>query len=607
MTTKSLIRFSLILALASAPLVGMAQEEAPTGAAALGEPGPWIYTFYGTEYLSPGYLAAQGTADTSVELGAYNASADDSPDMAAEYYDTESGPTVNATVSTHQGWGSLYFLGAYQSSKTHEGELTFDIKRTVRSHNTYQKFIHRLGHDPMTNMEATSFNGKVVWTTDLDPDQEYGFDYSDFQSRTEFQFASIRALTLGAEFRDQKRTGHKQAFTTSHCDNCHIYSQSHRMDEETTDATIDAKVAWKGGYAKAAFTSRKLSHGTSMLPFTFDDALHPELQVPVFDNRLQYDSAEGDIGADLWPDISKDKTRLELVFHDVAGFSINANGVWTKTQNDYTNLQSDYKGYVVSAAKGWKSGWRFRWRGNAYSIDNDDVFIDVNDRVSIAGPHAGQTYEDVYGRNFDHWRYSALNRDGFESRADVSKRFGRKAGTLRFTWNYDTIERENYEVLPGEFTTTTNLLGASWRARPARGWNFDANIKYAKVDNAFMLIDGTCSTLVSQQYPNPWNPETPQYTDFHEARIAETTASASSWGSADLRLGYTTGKTTIFGKYIYYDGDNNDGDLTDWSRTSNTALVTVWSAPTEHFNWYATYSMMDSDLGLPACIVVFDG
>jgi hypothetical protein len=607
MNITSILRLSLILALSAAPFASFAQEEAAAPVASLGEPGPWIYTFYGEPYFAPGYWAAQGTSETTAEIGWYGASTDDSPDMAAEYYDTESGPTANATVSTHQEWGSLYFLGAFQSSKTNAGELDFDIKRTVRSHNSYNKFVHRLGHDPMTNLEATSFNGKVVWHTDLDPDQEYEMDYSVFESRTEFQLASLRAVTLGAEFRQQQRKGHAQAFTTSHCDNCHIYSQSHTLDEETSDATVDLKVAWKGGYVKGAFSSRSLEHGTSSVPVQFDDALHPELQVPVFDNRLQYDSDVGVVPADLWPDAEKDKTRLDLVLNDVGGVTVTANGIWSKTENTYTNLQSDYTGYILSAAKGWKSGWRFRWRGHAYSIDNDDVFVDVNDRVSIAGPHAGQTYEDVYGSNFDFTRMSALNRDAFESKADVSKRFGRKAGTLRFTWNYDTIDRENYQVLPGEYKTTTNLVGASWRARPAKGWNFEANLKYASVDNAFMLINGACSTLVSAQYPNPWNPETPQYTDFHNARIADTTASASSWGRADLRLGYTSGKTTVFGKYIYYDGDNSDGDLTDWSKTNNTALVTVWSAPTETFNWYATYTLMESDQDHPVCIPVFDG
>jgi hypothetical protein len=607
MNTKSILRLSLIVALLAAPMVGFAQEEGEAPAVVLGDPGPWIYTFWGVPYTVPGSSAAEGNAESSVELGFYGTDVDGSPDMAAEYDDTASGVTAGATVSAHQDWGSVYFLGAFQSSNTNAGELDFDIKRMVRSHNSYEKFIHRLGHDPMTNLEATSFNGKVVEHTDYDPDQEYDLTYAVFSSRTEFQLPSVKALTLGVQFDEQKREGHRQAFTTSHCDTCHIKSQSHALNEKTSDGTLDAKVAWKGGYVKGAFTSRSLKYGTNSVQTTFDDNLHPELQLPVFDNRMQYDSDVGAVPADMWPNSDKDKTRLDLVFNNVGGFTITANGVWSQTENDYTNLQSDYKGYIVSAAKGWKNGWRLRWRGNVYSIDNDDVFVDVNDRLSIAGPHAGRTYEDVYGLNFDFTRKSALNRDVFESKADLSYRFGRKAGTLRFTWDYDTIDRENYEVLPGEFKTSTNLLGASWRARPATGWQLEANLKYATVDNAFTLINGACSTLVSGSYPNPWNPETPQYTQFHEARIAETTASASSWGRADLRLGYTTGTTTVFGKYIYYDGDNTDGDLTEWSRQNNTALVTVWSAPIETFNWYATYTWMDSDLNVPVCIPVFDG
>lgn len=604
---KQITRLVLILALAAAPFAVSADDGGEAGAASLGEPGPWIFTFYGEPVTAPGSAAAEGDVDTSVEVGYFDTSTDDSPDMAAEYRDTGDGVTGVATVASHQDWGSLYFLGAYQSADTQAGELSFDIKRMVRSQTSYEKFIHRLGHDPMTNLESTSTNGKVVWHTDLSPDQEYDLNYSLLESRTELQLPALRAVTFGLEFREQKRDGHAQAYTTSHCDNCHIYSQSHKLDETTSDVTVDGKLAWKGGFAKAAITSRDLKYGTPSVTVLYDDALHPELQTPVFDNRLQFDSDVGPVAADLWSNSSKDRTRLELMLNNVLGFSVNANGVWSKTENRYTNLQSDYTGYVLSAARGWKNGWRLRWRGQAYSIDNDNVFIDVNDRPGIAGPHVGQTFEDVWGVNFDQTRYSALNRDVFSSNADLSKRLGRALGTVRFTWNFETVDREHYEVLPGELETTTNLLGIGWRMRPAKGWNLEANLKYADIDNVFMLIDGTCSTLVSQAYPNPWNPETPQYFDFHDARIAETTASASSWLRADFRAGYATGRTTVFGKYIYYDGDNTDGDLTDWSRQSNTALVTVWSAPTETFNWYATYTWMDSDLGLPACIPVFDG
>ncbi|MCU0233471.1 MAG: hypothetical protein MUE90_05500 [Thermoanaerobaculales bacterium] len=600
---KHLTKLAIILVLASMAATAAAGDKG----AALGAPGPWIFSFYGAPYVTPGFWAAEGAVDTSVEVGLQGASVDDSPDMVAEYYDTDDGVTGTAEVSAHQGWGSLYFLGAYQSADNQAAELSFDIKRMVRSHTSYDTFIHRLGHDPMTNLESTSTNGKVVWHTDLSPDQEYEYDYSLLDSRTELQLASLRALTLGVDFREQKREGHAQAYTTSHCDNCHIYSQSHRLDEKTSDVTLDAKLGWTGGYLKAAISSRELRYGTPSVSLQYDQALHPELQTPVFDNRLQFDSEVGPVAADLWSNSDKDKTRIELALTDVLGFAVNANGVWSKTENLYTNLQSDYTGYVLTAAKGWQNGWRLRWRGNAYTIDNDEIFIDVNDRPAVGGPLVGQTFEDVWGVDFDQTRYSALDRDVFSSSADLSKRLGRKLGTLRFIWDYQTIDRENYEVLPGEFQTTTNLLGASWRTRPAKGWNFEANLKVADVDNAFMLIDGTCSTLVSAAFPTPWNPDTAQYYEFQDARIAETTASASSWLKGELRAGYTSGATTVFGKYIYYDGDNSDGDLTDWSRQSNTALLTVWSAPTETFNWYATYTYMDSDLGVPACIPVFDG
>ncbi len=607
MNTKTILRLSLILALTVVAAHGFAQDSTDSAASPAADPGPWIFTFTGEPFTAPGQTAEEGSTQSNVEIGAFDTKVSGSPDLAAEYSDVGSGVTANATVSSHADWGSIFFQGAFQSSSTNAGELDFDIKRIVRSQNTYEKFPHQLGHDPMENLEATSINGKVVWHTDLDPYQEYSLDYAVFGSRTEIQIPSFRALTLGVDFREQNRTGHRQAFTTAHCDTCHTYSQTHDLDERTSDGTLDAKVAWRGGFAKASFTSRDVSYGTSSVPAQFDDALHPELQVPVFDNRLQYDADVGTVPADLWPDFNKDKTRLDLVFNNVLGFSVTANGVWTETQNEYTGLKMKYDGYMLTAAKGWKNGFRFRWRGNAYQIDNDNVYVPVIEREGIAGPQAGLTYSEIYGETFDGIRYSAANRDVFESKADVSYRFGRKLGTLRGFWEYSTIDREYYQVLPGESTTTTNLLGASWRAHPAKKLRFDANLKYADINNAFSLIDGACSTLVSDAYPNPWNPETPQYPDFQDARVADTTASPSGWLRADLGLSYSAGRTTFTGKYIYWDGDNSDGNLTDWSRQSNTALVTVWSAPAESWSWYATYTWMDSDLGVPACIPVFDG
>jgi hypothetical protein len=120
-------------------------------------------------------------------------------------------------------------------------------------------------------------------------------------------------------------------------------------------------------------------------------------------------------------------------------------------------------------------------------------------------------------------------------------------------------------------------------------------------------VVGACSTLVSPGYPNPWDPGTPQYDDQHQARVAETTASPSSWDEARLNASYSAGSTTFSAAYRWFDGDNDDGDLTDWSRTSQSATLTVWSAPAQTWEWFAAYSWQESQLDAPVCIPIFDG
>ncbi len=557
------------------------------------------------------FAATAEDADTTegyVEIGGRAADVTDSPTLAGEYLTADDGVVLDLSVATHQDWGSLFVDIWGVDPDEAEGSLDFDVKRMVRSHTSYISFLHRLGHRGLEHLEATSINGKVVFHTDFNPGFEYDYVYEDLFHRTELQLPNLPALTLAVEFREQQRSGHAQAFTTSHCDTCHVKSQKHRIDEETTDGTIEAAVGGAWGRLRAAFTSRELTHGTPSVTVEFDNAVHPELQAPVFDNRLQYDDDVGPVPADLWPDIDKETSRLDLTLADLAGFAINAGGVWSETENRYTGLKSDYTGYVVNAARRLGDAWRIRWRGRAYSIDNDDVFVDTVERVSQAGPHAGQTYEDIYGVNYDWWRLSALDRDVFESKLDASWRLGKAAGTLRFLWDLETVDRDNYEVLPGETETTTNIFGASWRSRPAKGAKLEAAYRHAEIDNPYMLVNGACSTLESPRYDNPWNPDTPQYDDFHQARIAETTASPGSWDELRLMGSLSLGTSAmVSATYRWWEGNNDDGDLTDWTRTNQNATLTLWSAPAASWDWYVAYSWLDSELDAPACIPIFDG
>lgn len=551
----------------------------------------------------------KNTNDTegSIEIGGLFNEVTDSPDMAAEFFTINDGPVGKVKFKTFQDWGALDLKFKYAAQDQNSGHLNFDIKRMVRSHNTYDKFPHRLGHDPMVYLESTSRNGKVVQNTDFNPDTEYVLDYAVFQDRTELQFPGFRPLTLAVEVREQNRNGHTQAFTTNHCDTCHIKSQEHRRDQQTTDGTLEAAVAWNNGVVRARYTDRKLREAHPSVTGNFDPNLHPELQLPVFTNRMQYDSDVGTVPVDLKPEIDKATTRLDFRWASKNGLAVTANGVWAETENRGTGNSADYSGYVVTAAKRFGNNLRLRWHGKVYQTSTNSVYIEPIQRVTLAGPQAGLTYADIYGMTFDQWRNSALNRDGLDSKLDVSYRFGRKGGTLRGTWDYDVIDREYYEVAPGEKKTTSNTFGASYRIRPAKGLRIDAELKHGDVDNVFMVIDATCSTLVSARYPNPWDPDTPQYVDSHATRIADTTASASSWNKAVLAIGYNFGQTTVTGRYVYWDGDNSDGDLTDWSKNRQTATITAWSPGGANWDWYVGWAYQDMSLDAPACIPVFDG
>ncbi|MCD4748608.1 MAG: hypothetical protein K8R59_04465 [Thermoanaerobaculales bacterium] len=543
------------------------------------------------------------------EMGGWGADAQDSPDKVSEFEPDDGSPTLVFLADSHNDWGSLFVDYDYNHKRDNSGSLNFDLQRMVRSHTSYNKFMHRFGHDRMKNLEAGSLNGKVIHHTDFDPNAEYEIDYSLLEHRTEFQFPALSALTLAFEYRNQQRNGHSQAYTTSHCDSCHVKSQSHKVKERTIDAKLEAGVAFNGGTLKGSWNHRTLTHKYNSVTTTFADAVHPELRVPVFDNRMQYDSDIGPVPADLWPDQEKSTGRLDLNFHNLGGFAVNLGGVYQDSKNDYTGYRAKYQGAMLNAAKLVGKKMRIRLRARAYSLNNDNVWIDVNDQPADAGPHAGLTYEDWTGENLDHWRKSVMDRNVYEADLDLSYRVSKTAGTFRFRWDYEATKREHYEVLPDEGTTTENIFGVYWRARPIKGLKIQAHLKHGDISNPFMLINGACSTLVSGSSSNPWDPDvTDQYYEFQDARIAETTASAE--GFDEFKLGGTFklgSSSTLSATYRYWDGDNQAGDLTNWSRTNQNLTATLWSAPTSEWNWYLGYAYSDTELNAPVCIPIFDG
>lgn len=543
-------------------------------------------------------------ATVDLEIGGWATDTTGSQDVVSEYEPDEGGPQVGLEIEADTDWGFLLFDGTVRNEDDQKALLDFDVRRMVRSHTEYLKLPHRLLHDDLSNLAAVTSHGRILQHTDLDPGTDYRIRYSDLDHRTEIQLPSAERFTLAFNVRNQERKGVRQHLTVSHCASCHVYSQDRPIDQRDTGVGLEGRYNWDRAALRVSYEVRELEQDPAFLTLLFDDALQPELLLPLFDNRLQWDSAQGPQRVDLTPDIDKQVAKIDLTFPKVA-----ANGVWSVTENQFTGLESDFTGVTVSAGHTFRNANSLRWRGRAYTIDNDDVFVDIAEPVGIAGPHTGITYREAYGFDPDFLRLSSLNRDVFESRFDYTWKLGsREAGRLKLLWELEQVDREHFAVTEdGDTDTLTNILGVSWRGRPARGWKLEARVRHGEVDNPFTNVNGVFSTNVGPPAASPFDPNADQYFDFQDARIGDAVGSPESWD--ELRAGFsrTRGNSMVTAYYNYWDGENDSGDLTDWSRDYQSATVTWYSTPAPDWEWFATYAYHDSTLEAPASIPLFDG
>lgn len=548
------------------------------------------------------------TTQGSLELGGYGTSVDGAPDKAMEYEPTGKYLPWKLLVSSHEHWGSLLVSSEGNGTNDQKHFLSLDVQRALRVKGGYEEFAHRLPHDPMKNLTAAVADGKFVWNTDLAPGADYSVAYSKLGSRVELQLPSLSAATLGLSWGEQRRKGHAQLMTLSHCDSCHVTSQSRVVDEKTRDAAADLLLAFQGGAVRVGYNHRELKNDDPYALLTYDRAMHPVSRLTIFDNKLQFDATEGPQQVDYRPDTRKNTGTLDVALHDVGGFAVNGVGVLSQTQNRYAGLEATYAGGALALARNWDSGLRLRWRSRYYALESDDVFVDSVERKSVAGPQAGKTYRDVYGYNPDFLRTSALDRDVYESNLEAAYRLGKKLGTVRAIWNFQNEARSNYEVAAGEKTTTTNVLGLSWRAQVAKSFRLSADYRHGDASYAFMTVDTTCSQLFfPTSGTSGLDPKLAQYSLSHDARTGDGTADPSSWDELKAGLSWISGSYGLTANYRYWSGSNDDGDFTDWSRDNQSATVTLWSMPAQTWDWYLAWAFQKSELGGHTCVSLFDG
>ncbi len=556
-------------------------------------------------------LAAAAAAQTtgSVTVGARAVNDDGSAERAAEYLPTTSGPELQLALEA--AFDKLY-LAVHSESRegsdqTHQ--LRVEWNRLVRSHTSFTKLPHRLVHDPLSNLRGAVKMPVVTWSTDTDPTARYRVDYDLLDHRTDVQLPQAGWLTVSAVYREQWRQGHRQSLAISHCSTCHVQSQTRAVDERTRDAGLVAQVRAGSWKLEGSFVARDFEEEAPTPTHRYELAEQPALRLPLFNDRIWYDSRDGALPYGAVPPSEKDTATVRLSNPTLGGFTVSLSGVSTRLRNLTTGNRVDFDAIALAVGRRLGKNGTFALRGRSYTIDSSDYFVDVPEPRAVAGPYAGKSYYERYGFQPDFLRQSAIDRDVAEATARLSYRLG-KGSSLIGEYTFQNIDRAHYEVAPEKTDTLAQRLKLAYSARPARGLNLRLEGILADIRRPFMTQNTACQpgALQTTPVPSAIGPGSTQYYEIYQARIGDMTASPSSYVEVRGTAGFAIGNTANASLTLrWWDGDNDDQDLTNWSRTTTAANAQVAWAPSESFQAFVAASRGMRKLETWVCVPLMDG
>jgi len=556
-------------------------------------------------------LAAAAAAQTTgtVTVGGRAVNDRGAPERAAEYLPTTSGTELALALEAALDTVYLAVDSDAREGSDQVHHLRVELNRLVRSHTSFTKMPHRLVHDPLENLRGAVKMPVVTWSTDLDPTARYRVDYDLLENRTDLQLPQAGWLTVSAIYREQWRQGHRQSLAISHCSTCHVQSQTRAVDERTRDAGVVAQVRAGSWKLEGSFVARDFEEKAPTPTRVYELAEQPALRQPLFNDRVWYDSKNGPLPYGVIPPSEKNTATARLSNPNVGGFAVTLSGVSTRLENLTTGNKVDFDAIALAVGRRLGKKGTFALRARSYTIDSTDYFVDVPEPKAVAGPYAGKSYYERYGFQPDFLRQSAIDRDVTEASARLSYRVGR-GSSLIGEYTFQNIDRAHYEVAPGKTDTLTQRLKLAYSARPARGVNFRLEGILADVRRPFMTQNTACQTgpLQTTPLPSPIVPGSVQYYEIYRSRIGDMTASPSSYvqlkGTAALTLGPTTNASLSL---LWWDGDNTDQDLTNWSRTTTAANAQVAWAPNESFQAFVAASTGMRKLKSWVCVPLMDG
>ncbi len=555
--------------------------------------------------------------------------------------------------------------GHYQFVDDQEYGAMLDLKRILRLKTDYSRFLHRLDHDELANLEAHIFsntdpgpsapkgffvdmngdgtNNKnqeivgsaAVYHTDRGFDDEYDIMRSEWNNKAELMIPQIPGLKLSFAHRYEERKGLDQARTMSKCSACHVVADSKSIDEETNDYM--PKVSFDAGnfVVEYSYLHRDFDDRSEDMMVTYNNLAPTHA---LFTNRLQFDGTTGALPYAKTPDSEKDahtvKAKWNINKHNI----VTAAFVYSESTNKNTDdpydvltggFDDELEMESTSVMARWHSKINRKFSINIFgkyqTIENDDVYVDVVDRINPSGaPGGAVTLADGYatstlgaeeGLATGHWdfeRKSGYELDLTTLGFDVSWRLMRGI-TLRggYEFHYEDREYAEKHHVPDDTTEHTFKLDGDWRVDHTLKFRF--GYKLQLVDDPYALEEAVCAPDGSYgayggppgslyDYSRSYDPR------IYSQRVGTRSNQPETTHEFTLKANWmpmTMLSTNFYAKYKMAENDDVDGN--SWEQDTYSLGMSFVFTPNEKVSFMAGYDYFNDKYESMYCIAIYDG
>jgi len=456
--------------------------------------------------------------------------------------------------------------------------LYFDASRIFKTTFTLNKFLHRLDHDPLYNIDASQGVVKV-YIDDLSPGHKYRINYTDIRSNTEIRIPEADWLKFQVEYRRESRPGGHQGYQLNHCYACHIVTVNHPVDEVSNSIRGSVVVDTGDFGVSYSYFYKETNQGDPALMFPFDPGLNPGSLVDMFTSRTLYDQRDGILPGNMLTESKKTSHTGKAHYNFNDRTTLAGAIVLSEVENEYTKLKTHARYYTGRFSTLFKRDIAVTARLRFSNIDTHTTFVELQERPNVAGPQVGATYTQAYPDfgSVSFTRFSANSRENTD--LDLSVKIPLDRHRLSFLYNYRDIDRDYYEVPK----TEKHRITVSFRTDPKQDLTGQFRYRAEFVSNPFVNLQAAIAPAL-QPTPSPGGSlfAGTQYFQIYGARQA--TLSNLPTGSHDLNLMGTWKPADDLGvnfNYNYRNQKNDDLNFSDWSQHTHNVGANVWYTPEE--------------------------